>query len=481
MIAYDAYLKTLFKYLLESRIKAYLFAKMAVRLPIYYNMKTGEKKKLRLEYFDNTTKPPPDKFLTEPAGFPAEYKKENVKTSDDVASAIKDLQEEYYEAQDEFENAQFKVGDWEKVVEFAGGPNDKSPNHPGSANSIPANVTTENGKYFLDYAYAAGHSWAQIDEAWDNDDKILEYPRKYYIDFIGELRNLIEDNTIMGPDGLIDRGPEMEEEFKKKCNVMTHIRFTPLKYIYQKKGGKFQSAALGSTGDGSPGDMPDFDEGKRSLESHILDAIGGSDLTGWETRSAETLKKCKNHLAYLRDEYLTKPKQEVKTRLEYLQYAAALYGASIGVEGFYNGLKQGIYNEETKENTAPERLYLFAAYALIEDVDGIDTKVPELPDNASEEEKEENREAAKEVFRTAGRLKLQQIFDDVFNQNFNTINSSNLLSIGQEKMEKHIGALGTIVGAENEWDFLRKNAAVDIKYYNKLIDSMLYESIKTLE
>ena len=394
MIAYDAYLKTLFKYLIESRIKAYLFAKMGVRLPMFYKMNSGAKKKIMLEYFDNKTKPSPDKFLTEPDGFPPEYKKENIgkgKIFEDVASIIQDAQEEYFEAKDQLENAQLKIKEWEDVNELAGDANDKSPAHPGSANNIPADVTTKSGKYFLDYAYAAGHSWAQIDEAWDNDDKILEYPRKYYIDIVGELRNQIEDNVVAG----VDLGPEKEEEYKKKCNVMTHIIATPLKYIYQKKGGKFQSAALGSTGDGAPSDMPDDDEGKETLDTLIRDAIDFSEFDEWEEKSEATLTKCVNHVAYLKGDYLVKFKQKIETKLSYLEYAAAIHAVSIGVEGFYNSLKQGIYNEETQENTAPERLFLFAAHTLIEDEDGISVKMPEVPKGASDEEKEANDEKAR--------------------------------------------------------------------------------------
>ena len=48
-------------------------------------------------------------------------------------------------------------------------------------------------------------------------------------------------------------------------------------------------------------------------------------------------------------------------------------------------------------------------------------------------------------------------------------------------MNDYINQLGSIIQAQEEWDFLGKNASVEIKYYNKLIDSMLYEAIKTLE
>lgn len=476
MIAYDAYLKTLFRYLINSRIKANLFAKMIVRLPMYYKMSPGTKKKLRLEYFDNKTKPSPDKFLPEPSGFPSEYKKENVgKIFSDVASIIQNAQEEYYEAKDQYENAQLKVREWEDVYGAAGSEDEKGPQHPGAFTSMTADQATKNGKWFKEYIKVAAKTWSQIDEAWQNDAKIIEYPDNYFV-LYGDgykLKNIRDYYDIETGDALA--GGQKEDVYKRGCNVMWHIMNTELKHIKMGTGTHFYIHL------GDDKDRPDKDEKEKTLNAHMSSALDGSEYKKWVAGRERTKDKCDAHLKYLREDYLVTYKQEIETRLSHLEYAAALYGITIGVGGFYNDLKQGIYNEETMENTAVERLYLFAAHALIEDVDGIEMKIPQLSDDATEEEKETNKEAIKEVYKNAGRLKLQQMFNDVFEENFNTINSSNLLITGQEKMEEHIGKLASRIQAQNEWDFLKKNASVDIKYYNKLIDSMLYEAIKTLE
>jgi hypothetical protein len=466
VIAFDAYTKTAFEFLIRERIRTFLFKKMAYDAPHLYffdlaaaqptpaDPLPASKKKILDGWFGpltaEATQPREDeksfeetlegyyynekdtenkisKIMTKDAVLLSE-----IKDKDEAKDAGKEIQEEYFEA---LNRIMTKQEEYEKHYDSYR-PSDFKYRPVGADSEIPAaQVTPMSQEVYYEFAKSVVPIWDEVD-GWTNTKDLLDLAKEHF---------------------LVTGDPSA-----KQCNKLWYLYHSELKWIDNSYYDKY--------GDDDP---PKYNDQRHSLHYWIkrelaTDTPGIAYRIKYISEYKALNKKCVNN--YINAEKdVKKAEADAKEILEVYRALAIKHSLpEIEPSTFISTLKIGdevvIDEKDTGIIASPLNLYLVAAYLLTQDGDKTPVN-PKVPNQSKRIE--------------LATKHLQKMFWEVFEENIKIIQGAVKDKEGFKKAESSIKTT-----YEKETKELRENSPVT-KYFKsenleRTIDQALFNLIEPI-